>query len=231
MSPLHSLLSQSDHTHPSTHNSSTISKRRGSDALSPVTFDVGTPAQPISDHVTSAGGDNDPVTSGGSRDPVGGSRDRMIHRASSLNLTNTPHHMTKCSQAGLYMNTLTQLLVEAKTSVRNDGGGMGRRGVSVASDIGSGVVDKEGVILEPTSVDLVGRCGLLSALSAQGLQQAKLEGVGNFAGNVLILIQAKVPEEEERKEGKGQVSLRVTPPRQPLLMMSKRLIERRNWAK
>jgi signal transduction protein with GAF and PtsI domain len=93
-------------------------------------------------------------------------------------------------------------------------------------------MDKEGVILEPTSLDLVGRCGLLSALSAQGLQQAKLEGVGNFAGNVLILIQAKVPEEEEeeRKE-KGQRSLRVTLPRQPLLMMSKRLMERRNWAK
>ena len=34
---------------------------------------------------------------------------------------------------------------------------------------------------------------LLAELSARGLQQAKLEGVGSFAGNVLILIQAKSP--------------------------------------
>lgn len=130
------------------------------------------------------------------------------------------------------MKTLTQLLVEPKANSRTDvgGGGVGRRGPSISSEGGIGLSDKEGVILEPTSVDLVGRCGLLSALSAQGLQQAKLEGVGNFAGNVLILIQAKVPEGEERQD-KGQRSLKVTPPLQPLLMMSKRLMERRNWAK
>ena len=101
---------------------------------------------------------------------------------------------------------------------RGGGRGEGRRGTSVSSEAGI----LEGVITEPTSVDLVGRCGLLSDLSAQGLQQAKLEGVSNFAGNVLILIEAKIPEER---------SLRVTPPKQPLLMMSKRLTQRRHWTK
>lgn len=154
-----------------------------------------------------------------------------MHRTSSLNLSHTPHHMTKCPQASQYMKMLSQLLVEPKPNNRGDvGGALGRRGPSVSSEGGGGMLDKEGVILEPTSVDLIGRCGLLSALSAQGLQQAKLEGVGNFAGNVLILIQAKVPEVEE-KQDKGQRSLKVTLPKQPLLMMSKRLIERRHWSK
>lgn len=193
--------------------------------MTPATGDLMTSGIRAS-HDSGVGGSRDPVTPG-----IGGSRDRM-HRASSLNLTNTPHNMTKCSHADHYMKMLIQLLGEPKLSGRNDPGvgGTGRRGPSVTSEVGSGLVDREGVILEPTSVDLVGRCGLLSALSAQGLQQAKLEGVGNFAGNVLILIQAKVPEGENRQD-KGQRSLRVTPPQQPMLMMSKRLMERRNWAK
>ncbi len=120
------------------------------------------------------------------------------------------------------MATLSQLLPEplhGRGSGRGEGGGAGRRGPSVSSEAGGA---QEGIILEPTSVDLVGRCGLLSDLSAQGLQHAKLEGVSNFAGNVLILIEAKIPEEK---------ALKVAAPKQPLLMMSKRLTQRRHWTK
>lgn len=126
------------------------------------------------------------------------------------------------------MSKLSQLLVESSHGKPSKGDG--RRGPSVSSE-GGGLLgglgtDKEGVILEPTSVDLVGRCGLLSDLSAQGLQHAKLECVSSFAGNLLILIEAKVPEKNEKE---GQKSLKVSPPKPPLLMMSKRLIERRQW--
>lgn len=217
-SPLHTSLSQSESSHsPSHHSDIKTSKRKESDPLF-------LPAEPSSP--------SERVTRGHHRNPSvagSGSRERM-HKSSSLNLTNTPHTMTTCNQASQYIKVLTQLLLEPVGSgkVGRGEGGMGRR-MSVSSEVGGGGVEKEGVILEPTSVDLVGRCGLLSDLSAQGLQQAKLEGVSNFAGNVLILVEAKVPEEEVR--GEGQRLLKVTPPKQPLLMMSKRLIERRHWSK
>lgn len=147
-----------------------------------------------------------------------------MHRSSSLNLSNTPHSMTPCQESCNYMSVLTQLLLETR-SARGEVGG-GRRGSLVSSE---SVEKKEGVIMEPTSVDLVGRSGLLSDLSAQGLQHAKLAGVGTFAGNVLILIEAKVPEEKDKIE--GQRSVKVTPPKQPHLMMSKRLTERRHWSR
>ncbi len=88
----------------------------------------------------------------------------------------------------------------------------------MSSEAGSTAL--EGVIIEPTSMDLVGRCGLLSALSAQGLQQAKLEGICHFAGNVLILVEAKIPDVKV-----------MVPAKQPLLMMSKRLGQGRVWTK
>ena len=130
--------------------------------------------------------------------------------------------MTPCDDSSSYMQMLTQLLQEA-TPIK---GVRGEVGVTKKGSDGGG--EKEGVIMEPTSIDLVGRSGLLSDLSAQGLQQAKLEGVGSFAGNLLILIEAKVP--EERSEVGGQRTMKVTVPKQPLLMMSKRLMERRHWS-
>lgn len=223
-SPLHVLLSDhapSFHLLPDDKARTAVNKRQESDVslspvkqVFPVTFDIGSPDPPSPPDVV-------PLPN------HSGSRDK-VHRSSSLNLTNTPHQMTVCTRANLYMKTLTQLLVESN-HVRV-GRGDGRRGPSVSSEGGGlsgGLVgaDKEGVILEPTSVDLVGRCGLLADLSAQGLQHAKLECVSSFAGNLLILIEAKVPEEKEE----GQRSLKVSPPKPQLLMMSKRLIERRHW--
>ena len=105
--------------------------------------------------------------------------------------------------------------------------GGGKRGPSVSSEVSGD--EREGVILEPTSLDLVGRSGLLSDLSAQGLQQAKLVGVGEFAGNVMIIIEAKVLEEVE--ESGGQILVKVSSPKQALLRMSKRLMERRHWTR
>ena len=134
-----------------------------------------------------------------------------------------PHAMTACRQASQYVNMLTQHLLEGQ------GKAGGRRGPSVTSEMGivSGGTNREGVILEPTAVDLVGRCGVLADLSAQGLQQAKLLCVSSFAGNLVILIEAKVPEEREGKAGEHKL-LKVSPPKPPLLMMSRRLLERRH---
>lgn len=221
-SPLHALLAQSDHA-PSLKARMGAHKRRESDvSLSPmkaVTFDIPSASDPPSPlelpPPTS-------LTTGGSRDKV--------HRSSSLNLSHLPHQMTVCPQASQYTKMLSQLLAEVKAR------GDSKRGPSVSSEggvslAGSLGAEREGVILEPTSVDLVGRCGLLADLSAQGLQQAKLECVSSFAGNLLILIEAKVPEEEEKEKERAasdHKSLKVSPPK-PLLMMSKRLIERRHW--
>ena len=160
-------------------------------------------------------------------------------RTSSLNLTNTPHAMFPCSDGTNYMHTLTLCLRDqevmrtkgAKDDVRSGaGGGSGRRGPSVSTDPG---VDREGVIMEPTSLDLVGRSGVLSHLCAQGLKQPKLEGIGHCAGNVLILIEAKVSdvkEDEIEKTEKKKLetnTIRVSPPKQQLLL-SKRLRDRRH---
>ena len=67
------------------------------------------------------------------------------------------------------MKMLSQLLPEPSNHThkvsRTDVAG-GKRGLSVSSEAsggggggGAGQVEREGVILEPTSVDLVGRCG------------------------------------------------------------------------
>lgn len=223
-SPLHNLLSQADHTS-SVHNNH-FKKRKESDGKS-VVFEVGS-ANGASEHVTRQ--KLHPQTHPQS---VGGSVEQ-VHRCSSLNLSNVPHHTTTCAQASHYTQVLTQLLDPTPPRPAR---GEGRRGSTLSNEAGVGVgvagggMDKEGIILEPTSVDLVGRCGLLSDLSAQGLQQAKLECVSSFAGNLLILIEAKVPEEgKEEKEGgagKGK-ALKVSPPK-PALLMSKRLMERRHW--
>lgn len=161
-----------------------------------------------------------------------------VHRGSSLNLTNTPHAMVPCSDGKHYMKTLTQCLKDReKRRVKNTKeevkGGAGRRGPSVSSEAFLVVIEKEGLILEPTPLDLVGRSGVLADLCAQGLQQPKLDGIGHCAGNVLILIEAKVSEDTQEDKGKAQKKLteknaiRVSPPKQQLLM-SKRLRDRRH---
>lgn len=221
-SPLHTMFANSDSLRPldsGKSNSAPVVARQDSGRVPAKRKDsdlVMSPSRRVSFEIGNSQNQPGPTPPSSGHTSVGGSRDG-VHRSSSLNLSHLPHAMTPCPSPSQYMTVLTQLLPEPLHG-RGGGRGEGRRGVSVSSE--AGVL--EGVITEPTSVDLVGRCGLLSDLSAQGLQQAKLECVTNFAGNVLILIEAKIPEERP---------LKVTPPKQPLLMMSKRLIQRRHWNK
>ena len=215
-SPLHTMFACSDSDplpHAGRRRESNVSSSP-SRRVSSVTFDIGS-SDPVVEEKT--GPTPQPLPPGG----ASGNGERM-YKSSSLNLTHIPYTETSCTSPSQYMSVLTQLLPDLLHGGRGGGGRgegpSGRRGPSVSSEAGS----LEGVIVEPTSVDMVGRCGLLSDLSAQGLQQAKLVGVSSFAGNVLILIEAKIPEEK---------SLKVTPPKQPLLMMSKRLTQRRHWNK
>ena len=50
----------------------------------------------------------------------------------------------------------------------------------------------EGVILQPTVVDLVNRSGILASLLDQGLRNVKLEGISCFGPNFIALIHAHV---------------------------------------
>ena len=210
-SPLHTLLSREDHTHPMKDDDSSVKtlsspdankdsfKTTGSDLLhrrciSSVTVDHRS-------HDSTEGICKTSNTAG-------------VQRSSSLDLSSVPHVMVACSAASTYMDTLTQTLRDMER-------GGGRRGTFVSSEAGVGSVDREGVILEPKSLDLGGHSGFLFDLSTQGLQQPKLEGVAYFAGNVLILIEAKVTEGERRMSLAG-------PPKQQLFVMSKKLRERRH---
>ncbi len=171
----------------------------------------------------------------GSSDNLTQQQDNGVHRSSSLNLMNCPHVMVPCVDGGQYMDTLTHCLKERATTTKTKGtkeegrggvvGGAIRRGPSVSSE--TGAID--GVILEPTPLDLVGRSGVLADIHAQGLQQPKLEGIGHYAGNVLILIEAKVAEDrpEESLKVTTMNTIRVSPPKQQLLL-SKRLRDRRH---
>ena len=67
-----------------------------------------------------------------------------------------------------------------------------RRGTSTSSSSIHTVTSKEGVILQPTALDLVGNSGILSLLSVEGITEAKLEGLSCYGSNVLVLIQAQI---------------------------------------
>ena len=50
----------------------------------------------------------------------------------------------------------------------------------------------EGVILQPTVVDLVNKSGILMSLLEQGLMNVKLEGIASFGPNLIVLLHAHV---------------------------------------
>lgn len=140
-------------------------------------------------------------------------------RNPSLNFIDVPHTMTPCSSSPQYLNTLTKLLFESLDASRGkvlkrEGGSSTqlpashhhpRRGSSLSSFNIQGM-SSEGVITRPTPLDLVGKSGILSLLSVEGIKEADLEGLSCYGSNVLVLIQAQVEERaaEEGEEGKGR---------------------------
>ena len=176
-----------------------------------------------------------------------------MRRYSSLNLSDTPHLMYPCSSSKEYMDKVSNLLQELSllsdadrssrgvsspvmrtvelTSSKEQGqavSGGSKANKRIYTSNSSDVVMMDGIIMKPTSIDLVGRSGLLSTLSVQGLTSAKLEGVSCFGCNVVILIEAQVMLNAEGKEGGAQqrVSTATKIMRQPRLVLGRKLTEK-----
>ena len=177
-----------------------------------------------------------------------------IRRYSSLNLSDTPHIMHPCSSSKEYMEKVNNLLQElnilsdadrnyrgvaspvsrhkeisdSKEQGQPPGGGGGfKANKRIYSSNSSELVMMDGIVMRPTSIDLVGRSGLLSTLSVQGLTSAKLEGVSCFGCNVLILIEAQVMLDAEGKDGTQQrVSMASKMVKQPRLVLGRKLTEK-----
>ena len=171
-----------------------------------------------------------------------------IRRYSSLNLSDTPHIMHSCSSSKEYMEKVTNLLQELnilseaernyrgvaspvsgrlkEISDKDQGqsGAGSKANKRIYSSNSSELVMMDGIIMRPTSIDLVGRSGLLSTLSVQGLTSAKLEGVSCFGCNVLILIEAQVMLDAEGKEGSQQRVSKMV--KQPRLVLGRKLTEK-----
>lgn len=181
----------------------------------------------------------------------------QLRRFSSLNLSDSPHIMYPCSSSKHYVEKMNSLLQETNRYVvdleRNRGGlpspairhreALGSAkdqpsssqqqqplgGIKANKRINSSdTVMMDGIIMKPTSIDLVGRSGLLSTLSVQGLTNAKLEGVSCFGGNVLILIEAQVLLDVEGKEGVLQrgTAMVTKMAKQPRLVLGRKLTEK-----
>ena len=176
-----------------------------------------------------------------------------IRRYSSLNLSDTPHIMHPCSSSKEYMEKVNNLLQElnilsdadrnyrgvaspvsrqkeisdSKEQGQSAGGGGFKASKRIYSSNSSELVMMDGIVMRPTSIDLVGRSGLLSTLSVQGLTSAKLEGVSCFGCNVLILIEAQVLLDAEGKDGTQQrVSTASKMVKQPRLVLGRKLTEK-----
>ena len=171
----------------------------------------------------------------------------QLRRYSSLNLSDTPHKMYPCSSSKDYVdkvNSVLQKEMGIHTELERNRGVVSpvvRHRDALGSAKGdqptnlkankrinsSELVMMDGIIMRPTSIDLVGRSGLLSALSVQGLMNAKLEGVSCFGCNVLILIEAQVLLDMEGKEGAQQRGSMVSKlMKQPRLILGRKLTEK-----
>ena len=117
-----------------------------------------------------------------------------------------------------------------QSSGTTTGGQQQQLGVKVLSNKrinSTDLVTTDGIITRPTSIDLIGRSGLLSTLSVQGMTNAKLEGVSCFGCNVLILIEAQVLLDEGEGEGIQQrVPFVSKPSKQPKLILGRKLTEK-----
>ena len=151
-----------------------------------------------------------------------------LDKRSSVSLLEVPRVQIPCMDSASYlqklMSTLQEILDASRTSkgAKRDSVSSGRglkRGPSSSSssvEIGS----SDGIIMKPTALDLVGKLGILSSFSAQGLRNAKLECMCCYGGNVVVVIEAM--EAGLSKEG-------AEPHRsvQPFLKLGRKLTDKR----
>ena len=153
---------------------------------------------------------------------------RVIERTRnrSWSFGDTPHVMVPCGDSSKYLSKLHDLLCDALDTSRNrgmpskqrelltspnqvqqsSGSRILRRGSMSSCDMGS----QEGIVLKPTGIVLEGKSGILSTLSALGLQNAKLEGISCFGSNVLVLIEGReLPQDGGENVQRGQALLKI----------------------
>ena len=163
-------------------------------------------------------------------------------RNPSLNFSEVPHTLVPCSECCQYLKALSDVLYKSLDSSSQgrkmlkresiSGTQLGishRRGASTSSSSvqTTGNAGKDtGVILHPTSMDLVGKSGILNLLSVEGITEAKLEGLSCYGSNVLVLIQAQVVEGSSVEgEGEGRRS-RIGCKELPTFRIGRRIAQR-----
>ena len=132
-------------------------------------------------------------------------------RNPSLNFSEIPHNLVPCANCQLYLKTLNDILLESLDTSRGKVNLLKRESISGTqlslshnrrgTSVSTSSIHKEGVILQPTSMDLVGNSGILNLLSVEGITEAKLEGLSCYGSNVLVLIQAQVVDTHAERHG------------------------------
>ena len=114
-----------------------------------------------------------------------------------LGLMSIPHVQQACTHSHEYLTILNTAISESHSSI------VRQTSENVTSPIqsrlkkgSSGNVQEtsnEGVILQPTAIDLVNKSGILTSLLEQGLRNVKLEGIASFGPNLIVLLHAHFP--------------------------------------
>ena len=171
-----------------------------------------------------------------------GSPSRLVNkRTLSFNFSEIPHSLVPCTECCKYLKTLNSVLSKAldasqgrshplkrdSTSATQTGVSHHRRGTSASNSSVHTLTSKEGILLQPTSIDLVGKSGILNLLSVEGIAEAKLEGLSCYGSNVLVLLQAQViththTEEEESASEKWTG-------RSPTFRIGRKITQRAIW--
>lgn len=166
-----------------------------------------------------------------------GSPNRLVNKHNiSLNFSEIPHSQVPCIECCQYLKTLSSMLTESldisrgkaypmKSTSGTQVGMSHRRGASTSNSSVYTLTGKDGVILQPTSIDLVGKSGILNLLSVEGISEAKLEGLSCYGSNVLVLIQAQVVIGTHTEEG----STKKWTERSPTFRIGRKITQRTLW--
>ena len=117
-----------------------------------------------------------------------------------LGLMSIPNIQIACAHSHEYLTMLNTAMSEsAKThssTVRQSSENISSPVMSRLKKGSSGNIQEtvtDGVILQPTAIDLVNKSGILTSLLEQGLRNVKLEGIASFGPNLIVLLHAHFP--------------------------------------
>ena len=143
----------------------------------------------------------------------------LNHRLSIDTLfTEIPHAQVVCHTSSDYLSVIYKtlnILQSSKPFSRQTSGVIAQVGGKLLKKGGSliDVVNADGVVLKPLSVNLVETSGILNNLWEQGLQDVKLEEITCFGCNLVVLIYGQISDnkisEINRKKSTFIVSERL----------------------